>query len=846
MVTSSKILTVTYGTFSCTLEGFDDPFTTLQMVAEYFRKLAAEDRYFGGIPQVPDADTLKRIAQESNPKGVAAEIGDNGIILRQADLPQDDSIAPEIAADELAQDAIATEPAEVVFDSIRNDEPNDDAAAAETVEVSTDGLGETSTEDGDDADAPVEAVAEAPLKSPLTFFSSRRGGRDDMADETADVADTQVAQDNPAEDNQAEDNHAEDSYEQPGDAATLDGIAHSDPLDAATIAATVAATTLAVQTQTTPRKSVKETLAAIRKNVEKAENNIALDASLEDDGASDSADIMPESLPQSNRETAPDLPAEAEAADSETVAEVVSEPMPEPVPDAVMPEAVIETEPKAAEDKDTQAVEHFDDAKDAHSDTETSNPQDLDDPIPTPEILILGAAEALPAEGVTDSATPTADLVNDDSALEQAVEIGQTEAAEQDIPHGDGEMTHQEATPQTAPVTPQEPLQNETPLAEATTPDIPEPADLATTDQTAEPLAEPEGASEVALEAAEDTVKDWTPSLSQEDEDDLARSLAAAINSNDDATAETGITNAEQVDTTQAETDIPQDAQADDDIGTPDLKDAAERRHRAAALLRAEAPVDAAGELDRLLETTQSKMNRPEQVRRMNALDQLKAAVAATEAEQQVASVGNLLADDDDDATDLAVYREDLRRAQSAPPASAGRIASGGAAQTTAAPLILVSEQRIDEQPAQEVEVAENPSEPTQDSLQTDGNLALKPAFHQAETPSDDDIQGIPADAFADATSFADFAERIGAFELTDLLEAAAAYTSIIEEKPRFSRAQVMSKIAKLNHGDSYSKEAGLRAFGKLLREGKILRVQDGQFGISNASRFAITSRYND
>ncbi|MFT6696925.1 MAG: hypothetical protein ACJAXU_002434, partial [Paracoccaceae bacterium] len=89
MVTSSKILTVTYGTFSCTLEGFDDPFTTLQMVAEYFRKLAAEDRYFGGTPQTPDADMLKRIAEENNPNGIDAVSADDGIILRQMETPLD-------------------------------------------------------------------------------------------------------------------------------------------------------------------------------------------------------------------------------------------------------------------------------------------------------------------------------------------------------------------------------------------------------------------------------------------------------------------------------------------------------------------------------------------------------------------------------------------------------------------------------------------------------------------------------------------------------------------------------------------------------------------------------------
>lgn len=330
-----------------------------------------------------------------------------------------------------------------------------------------------------------------------------------------------------------------------------------------------------------------------------------------------------------------------------------------------------------------------------------------------------------------------------------------------------------------------------------------------------------EGADE-AQDATDEFDEDDTEEVAQVDE--VARDDAAVGAGDDDAPEDIAETDDEHAQPTESRPLLltsrhsailgQNDDDDDEDDDEFDLKAelAAIEREIAArpnnGVARHGLPRSVEDAMSRILNETNEHLNEPESRRHRDAFAQLKAAVAATEASRQL---GDLAKSRDISAQfrdDLgALDAEDKAKGESLPP------------------LKLVTPIRDDNEAK-----TENASDPD-----------AAPRSPKPLDAASNRLQQIAAKVAsgdgADQTSFAAFAQEQGAHELADMLEAAAAYISYVEGDDDFSRPQVMKVVQSASDAE-ISREDGLRSFGRLLRQSRIVKLNNGRFQISENSRF--------
>lgn len=81
---NNKVLSVSYGHFSCSVEGFDDSFEVMTSVVEFFRNLAQEDRYFGAEPVKLTPDLIAELSKKTQTSDVEVTQDADNLTVRKS------------------------------------------------------------------------------------------------------------------------------------------------------------------------------------------------------------------------------------------------------------------------------------------------------------------------------------------------------------------------------------------------------------------------------------------------------------------------------------------------------------------------------------------------------------------------------------------------------------------------------------------------------------------------------------------------------------------------------------------------------------------------------------------
>jgi len=905
-LSGKRILTVTYGTFSCTLEGFDDAFDTMKAIAEYFRDLSAQDRYFGAVPPQPDPEMLREIAERESRRRIEARHEGEGMVLRPqgpgaeavpasgaATAPAAAPASPQPASGETVAARLARIRALVASQrnhraepqgSIFSDDEGDEDEDARALPALTAGEAPRATGEGGDAELRGDEAPAAPLDGEAAGSAEAAEAR--APQEIEDAPEASMPE--PVE-------HPFEPWAEPasGADASPDWAETPEHQEPAADAAAPETAAPFVETAEAPAAETGDLWPAAEAAAPEPEESLR-QAAADADAAPDQAEA-PE----------PQEPA-ADAAAPETAAPFVEA---AEAPAAETGDLWVDAEAAAAEPEESWH-EAAADADAAPDQAEAPEPQEpaADAAAPETAAPFVETAEAPAAD--------TGDLwVDAEAAAPEPEESWREAAADADAAPGWAEAP----APQ-EPAADAEAPETAAPFVEAAEPEPAGDGAARADDHDAAPAAagpRPVDAAALARAAAAMAAA-WTSAGSRADDDaEAAEGDGSRAASGADATGEPAgdapVQPAETPDEAPAaapgtgngtghagnrismfpqtrpawaregegplhrprshvdrpvEADrgvpagapvraVPSDGEArveeqlrailrslgatglSDDTGAEgpaggqgqdgDARAAAEPSpdtagragHAESEPAQGAEPPAAAGDdeaqnrlvlgavqralgeedIDRIAAVALSRLSEAETRRRQAAIAHLKAAVAATEADR-------VLSGDENDAepSELDRYRDDLSRA----------------VQQAAEPV-----QPLQRKPATLVLGA---------SL-----MVVPPEARRAAAPERHGLgEGEAGDAETGAAeiSFAQFVDALSPEGLSELLEAAAAYLSVHEKRKHFSRPQIMRKVASVAGETRFSREEGLRSFGALLRQGRLQKLERGQFALAPTSRF--------
>jgi len=854
MVNASKILTVSYGTFSCTLEGFDEPFSTMRSIAEYFRDLAADDRYFGAEPPTPDADMLHRIAEREIQRRVEARVDDtgNGVVLRQV-TERSETAAPQPVAEAEASAPETPPTVEVEVEANLPEAESDavaDSVAAKLARIRA-------------AVARSRSETEPLLNS--VFSEDEHAEPDYKATPIAAafaVSDAEAAGDTLLADTDAD--------------AELNEPDQIDELDITGMLDTGTVETEEEISDETPEAEAVVPEAPVAEDdsepeVVEVEEVLAEPKTDEIEVEEETVDLPEETAPAALKVEAQDDPS----------AEVASDDLPD-VTETEEPDLAAMLDAAVIEAAETEAGET---AEDDNSADLNETPLDLS--------AVLGIAED-PADATTQAAedlqgqdaSQTDDAPQDETPVETLEQ--DSAAAEFDIANVLAEVDAPETD-----LAETDPTAVDAPLTEAAD-DLPsllltgdDRADLEVEDEADQGPAlaaprvrvmkmsreefdaqftevEEEDEAETSEMSEEDGIRQalGETGLSPEDEADLISELAEVERD----TIASGLDDMPEIAVTDAALDLDNALDTDFDETTAEEATPETVSETLEALVaeatsgtQPVAPVRKADDasVDRLLARADTALEDGEGTRRRSAIAHLKAAVAAVradgdkvkeEAQAQTALTMNKFRDDLAHAVrpDAAPSDDTIDVVNEAAPAPVAKgVSEPSPVRPTASvetkterprrampPLMLVSEQRIDKET--EADDAE-PVRPRRIHTADLDKEIENELFEEEMNKGDNRAAG---NYFSEATDFTGYVADTGAEGVQELLEASLAFGLYVEGAEFNSRPQIMKRMLSLHPDGSVTREDGLRAFGVLLREGRIHRVQRGHFLLPENSRF--------